>query len=71
MRVDDVRTIYEGTPAQRVRLLDQYDVQYIYVGPNERLAYGDVDFSTLDGVHVAKRWDAVTIYRVNQDELSA
>ena len=70
-RVDDVRTIYEGTAAQRVRLLDQYDVQYIYVGPNERLAYGDVDFSTLDGVSVAKQWDSVTIYRVNQNQLSA
>ncbi|RJS99635.1 DUF2298 domain-containing protein [Halococcus sp. IIIV-5B] len=70
-RVDDVRTIYEGTPAQRARLLDEYDVRYIYVGPNERLAYGDVDFSGLDGVSVEKRWDAVTIYRVNQNQLSA
>jgi YYY domain-containing protein len=70
-RVADVETIYQGTPGERARLLDEYDVRYIYVGPNERAAYGPTDFDDLRGVSVAKRWDAVTIYRVNQQRLAA
>jgi YYY domain-containing protein len=70
-RVADVETIYQGTPTERARLLDEYDVRYIYVGPNERAAYGPTDFDDLRGVSVAKRWEAVTIYRVNQRRLAA
>src|SRR5699024_1509240 len=69
-RVEDVRTIYQGSPKQRVRALKKYNVRYIYVGPNERAAYGTVDFGGLRGVGVAKKWDTVTIYRVNQEKLS-
>ena len=39
-RIEDVRTIYTSTdPSQTMRLLDQYRVQYIYVGPLERIYY--------------------------------
>ncbi len=41
MRVRAVDAIYTGDPADRTRLLEQYDVQYIWVGPAERLRYGD------------------------------
>lgn len=70
-RVADVETIYQGTPAARARLLDKYDVRYIYVGPNERDAYGPTAFDDLQGVTVAKQWDEVTIYRVTQQRLAA
>ncbi|MFB6163918.1 MAG: DUF2298 domain-containing protein [Haloarculaceae archaeon] len=70
-RVRDVRTIYEGSPADRRRLLDRYDVRYVYYGPLERSRYGQHEFGTLAGVTPAYRNDAVTIYRVNQSALSA
>ncbi|WP_256687860.1 DUF2298 domain-containing protein [Halococcus qingdaonensis] len=70
-RVADVETIYEGTPAARTRLLDEYDVRYVYVGPNEREAYGPTVFDDLQGITVAKQWDEVTIYRVSQQRLAA
>jgi YYY domain-containing protein len=68
-RVSDVRTIYTGSPAERVRLLRQYDVEYVYVGPAEQETYGQPTFAGVEGVTVEKRWDAVTIYRVDQDAL--
>ncbi|WP_049996913.1 DUF2298 domain-containing protein [Halococcus sediminicola] len=70
-RVADVETIYRGTSEERVQLLDEYNVRYVYVGPNERAAYGPTDFDDLRGVSIAKEWDAVTIYRVDQRRLSA
>ena len=70
-RVADVETIYRGTSAERARLLDEYDVRYVYVGPNERAAYGPTDFDDLRGVSIAREWDAVTIYRVSQQRLAA
>jgi len=63
-RVEDVRTIYTGTPEQRRSLLDRYDVEYIYVGPNERALYGDVSFEGVEGLSVAFDNEVVTIYRV-------
>ncbi|MFB6179831.1 MAG: DUF2298 domain-containing protein [Halorientalis sp.] len=68
-RAADVRAIYTGTPSTQARLLAQYNVSYIYVGPTERVTYGRSDFTNLKGVRVAKQWDAVTIYRVNQTAL--
>jgi YYY domain-containing protein len=70
-RVEDVETIYQGTPEQRARLLKKYNVRYIYVGPNERAAYDMADIGELRGVSVARSWDEVTIYRVNRDRLPA
>jgi len=65
-RVRDVRTIYTGTPAQRVELLGQYDVSYLYVGPNERAVYGNVSVGNTPGLSVAFRNSAVTIYAVSK-----
>jgi YYY domain-containing protein len=70
-RVEDVETIYQGSPEETVRLLKQYNVEYIYVGPNERTAYDSIDFSGIPGISVAFRSETVTIYRVNQTQLAA
>jgi YYY domain-containing protein len=68
-RVSDVRTIFSGEPAQQRRLLKQYDVEYIYVGPNERSRLSPFTFYQLDAVSIEKSWDSVTIYRVDQQAL--
>jgi len=68
-RVDDVRTMYGGDPAEQARLLDEYDVEYIYVGPVERTADYGVTVDQLDAVTVEQSWESVTIYRVAQNKL--
>lgn len=68
-RVRDVRAIYFGGPRQRLSLLRKYDVRYVYVGPSERERYEIWPFSRLDGVSVAYRNEAVTLYRVDQRRL--
>ncbi len=70
-RIADVRTIYTSTDvAETLRLLHQYGVQYIYVGPLERLYYpgnGLDKFKQQQG----RLWNAVyendevRIYRVD------
>jgi YYY domain-containing protein len=59
-RVADVRTIYEGPPDKQRRLLERYDVEYIYVGPAERARY-DLDLPELPLAHES---GGVRIYRV-------
>jgi YYY domain-containing protein len=68
-RVADVETIYEGNPEEQARLLAEYDVEYVYVGPNERAAYEGITVAGLRGVEVARQFEGVTIYRVDQAEL--
>ncbi|WP_459195039.1 DUF2298 domain-containing protein [Halosimplex sp. J119] len=78
-RVDHVNTIYTGSPAQRAYYLDQYDVEYIYVGSNERADGPNDDhgysqeelsvFESMAGVSVEKQWNDVVVYRVEQSEL--
>ncbi|MGQ4555056.1 DUF2298 domain-containing protein [Halobellus sp. GM3] len=74
-RVSDVQLIYTGTPEERVELLKQYDVQYVYVGRDERIRYDIWEFAVLNGVTVAydrgERWnESVTIYRIDQSALA-
>jgi hypothetical protein len=46
-------------------LLDKYNVTFVYVGPSEREAYGQVDLGRFNAVmDVAFRNGAVAIYRV-------
>lgn len=63
-RVQDVNTIYTGTEQERLRLLTQYDVTYIWVGPNERSFYSN---PTFDGpqYQIVFNNSAVTIYRID------
>src|SRR6185436_18117055 len=48
-RIQDVQTIYTGTDLnETTHLLDQYDVQYIYVGPLERIYYAGDGLNKFD-----------------------
>ncbi|MDZ7746321.1 MAG: DUF2298 domain-containing protein [Halobacteriales archaeon] len=66
-RVSDVLELYTGNATTQRRLIEQYDVRYIYVGPTERAKYGDITIGTLDSVEPIERGD-VTIYRVTSGE---
>ncbi|AQL41770.1 hypothetical protein BV210_03130 [Halorientalis sp. IM1011] len=72
-RAADLRTIYTGDPAESAALLEQYDVEYVYVGPAERATYGSayrgITVGEVPGVTVVRQWEEVTIYQVNQSEL--
>ncbi|WP_424019535.1 DUF2298 domain-containing protein [Halorientalis pallida] len=72
-RAADLTTIYTGDPNESAALLKAYDVRYVYVGPAERATYGTslegITVDEVDGVTVAKQWDAVTIYEVEQSRL--
>jgi YYY domain-containing protein len=70
-RTADVRTIYTGSRDEQAALLAEYDVAYVYVGPNERSTYGTrLDVAGIDGVSEVRTLGAVTIYRVDQSQLS-
>jgi len=76
-RVDDVDTIYSGSAQQRAYLLNEYRVEYIYVGSNENIGYLPQDLAVFDsmaGVSLEKQWGqgpgAVKVYRVDRSELN-
>jgi uncharacterized membrane protein len=67
-RLEDVRTIYDGTPVEQVRHLEGYRVEYVYVGPTERQRYDNWNLGErLTGVGVAYEDEYVTVYRVTED----
>jgi uncharacterized membrane protein len=71
-RAADVDAIYTGTPAERAFYLDVYEVEYVYVGTNEREVYSGEDlseFAVMDGLALEQRWDDVLVYRVDQSQL--
>ncbi len=69
-RVEAVDTIFTGPRERQVALLSKHDVQYVYVGPNERSRYGgDIAVADIEGVSVAREFETVTVYRVDQDAL--
>ncbi len=72
-RVAAVEGVYTAAPAEQARLLAEYDVAYVYVGPTERQRYGDVRLDErLTGVSVvpeSRDWEFVTLYRVDPDEV--
>ncbi|WP_415382679.1 DUF2298 domain-containing protein [Halosimplex sp. TS25] len=71
-RVDHVDTIYTGSPAERAYYLDKYEVEYVYVGTNERQEYSEEEltaFESMAGVSVEKQWGDVAVYRVDQSAL--
>jgi uncharacterized membrane protein len=72
-RVRDVDTMFLGTPEEQARLLREYDVEYVWVGPAERLRYdeGAITVTDLEGVEVVYREGSVTVYRVDQSALPA
>ena len=64
-RVADLERIYEGDPDERLALLDEYDVAYVYVGPEERDRYDLEPFEELPGVEEEGAFGEVVIYRVD------
>ena len=74
-RVSDVRTIYTGERSEQLRLLDEYDVEYIYYGPAERNKYDRPTVGQLRGhsavtvVHQSGGEGGVAVLRVDQSEL--
>jgi YYY domain-containing protein len=62
-RVADVRTIYTGEPTAQRSLIEQYEVEYVYVGPVERAKYGKITVDELPNARAVQRGD-VTIYVV-------
>jgi YYY domain-containing protein len=70
-RARDVELIYTGDRRTVRTLLRNYDIEYVYVGPNERERYDVNDFSSFPGVSPAFRNENVTVYRVNQSALAA
>lgn len=69
-RVDDVRRAFTGNRSVRHRLLDAYDVRYVYYGPVERDRYGPA-FGGDPALSVAFENRVVTVYRVDPRALEA
>ncbi|WP_435195580.1 DUF2298 domain-containing protein [Natronomonas sp. EA1] len=69
-RVADVETIFTGNDSAQSRLLAAYEVEYVYVGPNERSLYGSaITITNHSAVTVAHRSGDVTILAVDQSVL--
>ncbi|KTG25122.1 DUF2298 domain-containing protein [Haloferax profundi] len=67
-RVRDVDAMYVGNESTRARLIESYDVQYVWVGPGERARYGEIatDVPWLTPVH---RSGSVVVYEVEEARL--
>jgi len=72
-RIAAVDAIYTGEWSTAASLLRRHDVAYVYVGPNEREAYGEGlrAFGNRSGLSVAFNNEVVTIYAVDQAALPA
>jgi len=68
-RVRDVDDAYTGSPERTVAVIERYDVEYVWVGPAERARYESVTFAGVEGLTPVFENEAVTIYRVDEDEL--
>jgi YYY domain-containing protein len=68
-RVRDVDDAYTGSPDRTVAVLERYDIEYVWVGPAERARYGSVTFAGVEGLTPVFENEAVTIYRVDEEEL--
>jgi len=69
-RAERADAVYAGPVADRAAVLRTYAVDYVYVGSNEREAYGD-ELGSFDGpaFEVAFQNDAATVYAVDRSEL--
>ncbi|WP_433628156.1 DUF2298 domain-containing protein [Halomicrococcus sp. NG-SE-24] len=68
-RKRDVELMYTAGWETRKRLLDRYDVRYVYLGPRERDRYGNTNFEKYPHVRKVDHFDAVRIYAVNQSAI--
>ena len=67
-REDDVKTIYSSGDAQEVRrLLNAYDVRYVYLGSRERRTYGGENLAEFGSfLRTAFEQDGVIIYEITE-----
>ncbi|MFC7047143.1 DUF2298 domain-containing protein [Halobacteriaceae archaeon GCM10025711] len=68
-RTLEVEAIYSAQWWFAAEQLAAHDVDYVYVGPNEREAYDVRDFENRTGISVAFENEAITIYAVDHDTL--
>ena len=70
-RVNDVEIIYRtDDPVSRAALLRKHDVSYIWVGPVERNRWQIAEMADEPGIEPAFQSQNVTVYAVNQTELT-
>ena len=48
------------------RLLDTYEVRYVYLGSRERRTYGGENLADFDFLRTAQEWDGVIVYEMVQ-----
>ena len=66
-REDDVRMIFSSGDSDEVRrLLDAYDVRYVYLGSRERQTYGGENLAGFGFLRTAFQQDGVIIYEMVQ-----
>ena len=67
-REDDVRAIYSSSDSQEVlRLLNAYDVRYVYLGSRERQTYGSESLADFgEFLRTAFEQDGVIVYEMVQ-----
>ncbi|MQG11067.1 MAG: hypothetical protein FI716_06150 [SAR202 cluster bacterium] len=66
-REDDVRTIFSSRdPGEVRRLLDSYEVRYVYLGARERRTYGGENLADFDFFSTSHEWDGVIVYEMVQ-----
>ncbi|WP_207590378.1 DUF2298 domain-containing protein [Halomontanus rarus] len=63
-RVDDAETVFEGSDEERAAVLAEYEIGYVYVGPNERAWYELADLEGDPTLEVAAEFGEVRIYEV-------
>lgn len=64
-REEDVAQIYRSDDPQEVqRLLERYDVRYVYVGRRERSSYGSAGMEKFDFLRTCFIAEGVTIYEM-------
>ena len=67
-RTNDVAEIYQGSEIDNTKnILEKYNIDYVYVGPRERLKYGDKEFKKFqEFMEPIFENDNVIIYHVRQ-----
>ncbi|MFB6309628.1 MAG: DUF2298 domain-containing protein [Salinirussus sp.] len=72
-RAASAEAVYVGDWKRATDVLREFDVRFVYVGPNEREAYSGLTerFAGRPGVSIAFENDAVTIYRIDPSLLES
>lgn len=65
-RFGDVEALFEGDVNTVARIVEKYNVTYIWVGQVEKLAYGEANLAKFKDFTVAKQFGDITIYNARQ-----